>query len=59
MYKVVVKTKHESEERRQFQVNDLLEAKNVASFITTQIQFAFDIEYCRVIDENKKIVWEY
>lgn len=59
MYTIILKVRNEQTERRPWEIKKLEEAKRAASFICTQMQFAFDIEYCKVLDKNGKIVWRY
>lgn len=56
MYRIVVKVEGNKEKTLTEPFNDEKVAKDVASFIATNLK---KLQYCKVLDENDKIIWEY
>lgn len=56
MYRIIVKVIGNEEKTLTEPFGDAKVAKDIASFIATNLK---KLQYCKVIDENDKIIWEY
>lgn len=59
MYKVILKTERLKKEQEIYKGRNLFAAKDIATLHAYKYAAKDELEYCKVIDENGKTVWEY